>query len=331
MLELHALERRARHPRERARDQRFPEARRALDEDVTAGDHGDEQPEHELRLANDDLRHLRADAVERLLEGLGRHGLRRCSIGLVRSNDEAKVSLAEEIRSGRCVAFIGAGFSAPVCRSWSELLLAVAAKAPDAAIAEQARALIARKELEIAAQLLEDAFASEDGSKLLEVVRAHTPRHRLEEPAQVQMRRRTELLAGIPFSAVLTTNFDDVLRGKVLDRQTYGLLLRDADRRWLQRRFWHPRDATPVLKLHGELRGDKGITLSRRGYRARLYAEPGYLNALRTVFMTKTVLYLGFSFNDAYLNELRSEALAYLGADRESRSDMRSCPICIRP
>lgn len=44
----------------------------------------------------------------------------------------------------------------------------------------------------------------------------------------------------------------------------------------------------------------------------RLYAEPGYLNVLRSLFLTKTILFLGFSFTDEYLNELRSEVLSYL-------------------
>lgn len=231
----------------------------------------------------------------------------------MRSNDEAKANLAEEIRAGRCVAFIGAGFSAPLCRDWDGLLRAVAEEASPG-IAALVPELVKQNEHEVAAQLLEDDFAAE---RLFEIVRNKTRRHNPAPADLAKMTRRQELLAGIPFSAVLTTNFDDLLRGHVLDRQTYAMLLRGADRRWLENRFWHRDLGTPVLKLHGDLRGNKGITLSRRGYRARLYAEPGYLNTLRTVFLTKTVFYLGFSFKDPYLNELRSETLSYVdrGAD----------------
>lgn len=230
--------------------------------------------------------------------------------------------LIREIQAGRCVAFVGAGFSAPVCRRWGELLEAVAGEVGDAGVGEEVRALVKRgagNDLEVAAQILEDAFAGAATSRLLEVVRTHTPKKTITPEEAAQMKRRRDLLLDIPFASILTTNFDDVLPGSVLDGETYGSLMRDVDQRWLESKFWmrrnEPARQTAVLKLHGDLRGDKGITLSRRGYRTRLYAEPGYLNVLRTVFLTKTILFIGFSFNDAYLNELRSEALAYLGKE----------------
>jgi CheY-like chemotaxis protein len=130
------------------------------------------------------------------------------------------------------------------------------------------------------------------------------------------MDRRRTLLTEIPFAAILTTNFDDELQGEVLDGSTYATLLRDAGTRWLERRFW--KRSSRVLKLHGDLHRGTGVTLSRRGYRTRLYSEPGYLHVLRSVLLTKTVLFLGFSFTDEYLNELRSEVLSYLARDAET-------------
>ena len=228
--------------------------------------------------------------------------------------------LVAETRAGRCVAFIGAGFTAPVCRSWPSLLREIAAEIEGEDVRAQVESLLARGDgasFEIAAQILEDSFAGERTDRLLELVRRHTRRAEVSAEARALMDRRKELLREIPFAAILTTNFDDELAGSVLDRETYAALVRDADRSLLLRRFWlrpeHGAGRSPILKLHGDLRGEKGITLSRRGYRTRLYSEPGYLNVLRTVFMTKTLLFLGFSFNDAYLNELRSEALAYIG------------------
>lgn len=228
--------------------------------------------------------------------------------------------LVAETRAGRCVAFIGAGFTAPVCRSWPHLLREIAAEIDGGDVRAQVESLLARGDgasFEIAAQILEDSFAEERTTRLLDLVRRHTRRPAISPEARALMDRRKELLREIPFAAVLTTNFDDELPGNVLDRETYAALVRDADRSLLLKRFWmrpeHGAGRSPILKLHGDLRGEKGITLSRRGYRTRLYAEPGYLNVLRTVFMTKTLLFIGFSFNDAYLNELRSEALAYIG------------------
>lgn len=231
----------------------------------------------------------------------------------------ATADLVRAIVEGRCVAFVGAGFSAPVCRVWSDLLSAVADESRDPATKRHVEALLSERTArayEMAAQILEDAFRDEPRSALLEALRRHTRRANVDAAAEDVMSRRKKLLTEIPFAAILTTNFDDELSGDVLDIDTYASLLRDEsedqDSRWIARRFWDRKQTAMVLKLHGDLHRGAGITLSRRGYRARLYAEPGYLHVLRSVLLTKTVLFLGFSFTDEYLNELRSEVLAYL-------------------
>ncbi len=74
-----------------------------------------------------------------------------------------------------------------------------------------------------------------------------------------------------------------------------------------------------MLRLHGEANGrpeDLPIVLGRDDYRKKLYVDGTHTSFLRSVFGSYTILYLGVSFTDAYLNELRSEAMAYLGADR---------------
>jgi CheY-like chemotaxis protein len=69
-----------------------------------------------------------------------------------------------------------------------------------------------------------------------------------------------------------------------------------------------------VVKLHGDAAADppRDVVITRRDYRQLLYQDSAYTTFLRSVLATTTVLYLGFSFTDAYLNELRSEILALL-------------------
>ena len=225
-------------------------------------------------------------------------------------------ALASEVIAGRCVAFVGAGFSAAVCRLWSALLAAVATEVKSAEVRAHVEALLAEKNArayEMAAQILEDAFKNSPTDDLLQALRRHTRRSDVSTADQQRMDRRRALLTEIPFAAILTTNFDDELKGEVLDGSTYATLLRDSGARWVERRFWDR--CSSVLKLHGDLHRGNGVTLSRRGYRTRLYGEPGYLHVLRSVLLTKTVLFLGFSFTDEYLNELRSEVLAYLAPE----------------
>ena len=61
------------------------------------------------------------------------------------------------------------------------------------------------------------------------------------------------------------------------------------------------------------------MVLTRSQYRHRLYGNPAYLTALRSLLATSTVLFLGYSLTDAYLNELRAELVeAFSGGDAQA-------------
>jgi transcriptional regulator with XRE-family HTH domain len=234
--------------------------------------------------------------------------------------DETPADLLAEIQAGNCVAFVGAGFSAAAdLPGWKKLL---AALAEDAGVEPDTAAHVATclqqgsaHALDEAAQLLEDALGRERFLAELEASLGHPP---LTEA----IAQRVRWLRGIPFRAILTTNFDDVLAGATTSHAAYREALRPAAYRWWDRRYWDERAGAFTLKLHGDVsqpRNDgERVVLTRRDYRRRLYEDPAYATFLRAVMATTTVLYMGFSFEDAYLNELRSEILALLGQDRES-------------
>lgn len=68
----------------------------------------------------------------------------------------------------------------------------------------------------------------------------------------------------------------------------------------------------PIIQLHGRIDERNTIVCSRNGYRKLLNQVPGYMEFLRTVMASCTILYIGFSFSDGYLNDLRSQVLAML-------------------
>lgn len=139
------------------------------------------------------------------------------------------------------MAFVGAGFSAAVCRLWGALLAAVATEVKSTEVRAHVEALLAAEKnaraYEMAAQLLEDAFKNSPTDDLLQALRRHTRRSDVSSGDQERMNQRRALLTEIPFAAILTTNFDDELKGEVLDSSTYATLLRDSGARWLERRF----------------------------------------------------------------------------------------------
>jgi GNAT superfamily N-acetyltransferase len=134
------------------------------------------------------------------------------------------------------------------------------------------------------------------------------------------MQLRLKHLLGIPFRAIVTTNFDPLLPGVPPDAVAYRRLLRtDRFGPWreamLRAALELDTDASatvdapdrPVIQLHGTLVHDATLVFTRSQYRRRLYANPAYLTVLKALLATSTVLFLGYSMRDAYLNELRAE------------------------
>jgi PAS domain-containing protein len=219
--------------------------------------------------------------------------------------------LIRAIRSGTCVAFLGAGFSAAAgIPTWAELLALIAVQpGVSSAIREHVLPRLEKNRAdwnEEAAQLLREDLGEERFQKALQ--------RELNGRTSKTMQTRLSLLRGIPFKAVLTTNFDDVLDGRVADREIFRAIVQSGGVEqsavhWTE--LWSRE--VPVVKLHGDLARREEVVFSRTDYRRRLYDNPYYLGLLRSILLQNTVLYLGFSFTDPYLNELRSETLAMLG------------------
>jgi CheY-like chemotaxis protein len=230
--------------------------------------------------------------------------------------------LLAAIEAGSCVAFVGAGFSAAAgLPQWTDLIRLVADDLPDST-RDPDRALVeallnqhpspSSRELEMAAQLLLDALG-EDAFR----ARLRAALHK--DPLPETMRLRLKHLQGIPFRAIVTTNFDPLLPGMPPSSDAYRRLLRSrrpAPWREAIARValdpsppgWTPPDAESItLQLHGRLDVADSLVLTRSQYRRRLYADPAYLTVLRSLLATSTVLFLGYSLTDAYLNELRAE------------------------
>jgi hypothetical protein len=96
----------------------------------------------------------------------------------------------------------------------------------------------------------------------------------------------------------------------------------------------------PVLKIHGCVHHPESIVLSRNAYVTHHYyydcalvlvitvlrykrlkhETPGYKMFLTTAMATSTMLYIGFSFTDDYLNDFRAEVLSMLRPRRSLQS-----------
>ena len=222
--------------------------------------------------------------------------------------------LVQAIHSGECIAFVGAGFSAAGgLPTWRKLLENVAAEAQmDSDASEHVRQLLDRGSahaFDEAAQFLEDQLGTERFKNAVVATLAVPP-----SPSE-SMTNRIRWLSGIPFRAVLTTNYDSYLPGRLPEPKAFGELLRPEFHGDWRRLAVGPNDRSrrSVLKIHGDVGKPASIVVTRQDYRQLLHTKPGYQSFLRAVLASHPIVYFGFSFTDAYLTELRSELLALVG------------------
>jgi len=232
--------------------------------------------------------------------------------------------LIEHIKTGSCVVFIGAGFTMPATPNWFELINSLADEVSGESqkrvqnfieVISGSKNTTGILGYEMAAQLIRDKLADENEfNDVLKNKLIPKDKH------LKKMQKRKSLLMQIPFAAVLTTNFDGIIKGNLPGPKAYEEVLRSAPRVWTSRHPGFTPDVntiireTPTIQLHGDVeRSDsEGGTpvFTSQDYRHRLFSEGAYLTFLRSVMATRTVLFLGFSFSDPYINMVREEVLA---------------------
>lgn len=171
---------------------------------------------------------------------------------------------------------------------------------------ELARILVERGGL--APQSDETAVASEYERMfgrvgLIEAVR-NALHHDDAEPGQVH-----ETFAALPFDTVYTTNFDLLLEsayGKI--RRPYRSLVGE-----LQLPFAGASPTVNIVKMHGDLRHEELIVLTREDYDAYLSKYPVVATHLAGLLITRTALFIGYSLRDPDFLNIRSAIQSRLG------------------
>lgn len=223
------------------------------------------------------------------------------------ANEQVKKTLIRAIQSGNCIAFVGAGMSMPLAPKWGTLLSDLSERLTPSKklqLPENSSAFL----LEATAQIISDAFKSksppgENGlNKALQELFAGYKKKPTEHNV---VERRYKNLCELPLKGILTTNFDDLIDGENPTASAFAQLHSHRRPVWFS--------TPPVLKLHGQINDkDNPPILAREDYRRRVYEGRGdYLALLKALFATHPILFIGTSFTDAYLNELRSEVFSW--------------------
>ncbi len=220
--------------------------------------------------------------------------------------------LKSAILRGRCIAFVGAGFAMPVVPTWGALLQRIG-EGLDSPVTLPAQPTAFQ--FEAIGQGLQDEARKRAPDEWKKRVRAALDEAAAASDQRPGLAARSKWLRSIPFKAILTTNFDSSLSGAATNLETYWNVLRnEVSPGWqlqdgLDTEFGEP----PIIKLHGDVdQAGAELVFSRADYRQLIYGDGNYANFVRAVFAGYTLLFLGVSFTDAYLNELRSEVLNLL-------------------
>jgi hypothetical protein len=143
-------------------------------------------------------------------------------------------------------------------------------------------------------------------------------RHRINQALITEFAERShltvnhKLLAALPIRTYWTTNYDTLLedalrqaRKRVDVKPTENSLARTLPRR----------DAV-VYKMHGDIALAEDAVLTRDDYEAYSTTHPLFSTALQGDLVSKTFLFIGFSFNDPNLSYLLSRIRLLLGQNR---------------
>jgi hypothetical protein len=203
-------------------------------------------------------------------------------------------SLVSEICAGKVVAFIGAGFSMQAgLPSWKALLEKMIKWAPQnghklTGRIKDLRAMIGKGDFLGVAQYLEENLGPGLTRKFFQ---------QEIRPADLKPAPIHDILTRLPFSGVVTTNYDVLLESaytKAWDTKPRTYTQADTD---ALADLLHQGDFY-ILKAHGDIDRMPTLVFNRQSYRQVMFANPAYQQFMASLFSTRTILFLGYSLSD---------------------------------
>lgn len=187
---------------------------------------------------------------------------------------------AKDIRNHCAAVFVGAGISQGAgYPNWNTLLAEV----------KQEMSLEQEKDLISLAQY----YINEYGNRSLLTEKIHQTFSEKKAPGQVH-----ELLAQLPLTSYWTTNYDTLIEDALRDQG------RQIDMKYADNQIsvtTASRDAI-VYKMHGDVDHADMAVIARDDYEEYSKNHPVFLSTLTSELLSKTFLFLGFSFEDANIH-----------------------------
>ena len=205
--------------------------------------------------------------------------------------------LLDDISSGKCLPFIGAGFSlnaklpeGEIMSDWSGLTKALIAEIGSVKLKNGPDVALSYERKYGRVQLIE---------KIRHVLHSDSA-----EPGKAHLS-----FVQLPFDTIYTTNFDLLIEDAcVIKRKPYRSLVGE-----LQLPFHGGPLTTSIVKMHGDLRHEEHIVINRDDYDMFLEKYPVISTHLSSMLITRTALFVGYSLTDPDFNHIRKVVRSRLG------------------
>ena len=205
--------------------------------------------------------------------------------------------LLDDIEAGKCLPFVGAGFSLNarlpkdrVMPAWPELTAHLAS--------------VGHIAVGFDGPTVASEFEKRFGRvQLIEAIRKalHTG---AAEPGNAH-----KTFAELPFDTIYTTNFDLLLEDAFTSiKRPFRSLVGE-----LQMPFHGGPLTTSIVKMHGDLRHEEHVVVSREDYDRYLETYPVIATHLSALLITRTALFVGYSLTDPDFQHVRQVVRSRLG------------------
>jgi tetratricopeptide (TPR) repeat protein len=123
-----------------------------------------------------------------------------------------------------------------------------------------------------------------------------------------QLNKTHELLVSLPVQRIYTTNFDDLLEQASQKKQINRNVIYNASHVGLS-----DTSKLSIIKLHGDLADPASIVITARDFYSYAARNPAVADLLKVELQTRTVLFIGYSFNDPNLAMILGNAVTQAG------------------
>ena len=130
-----------------------------------------------------------------------------------------------------------------------------------------------------------------------------------------------KILSNFHVNTVWTTNYDNLLEKAFSDRKPRTIISEDT-----LVNPYHPQELE-IIKLHGDAKyAAKGIVLTKDDYNNYLYSKPMLAQRLREAIINRSLLFLGYSYQDYNIQNIMAQA-AYMKEHKTNSHYILLCEI----